>query len=221
MKILSAVLVFSFAFVSSFGVNSNEVKAEEILPSSGSQLDVSTIQDNSESSNVVLGDPNPSETPYAEVEVGQIPTFDDANGDGLEDGPDGENNADEVIIEINELSNEQYILNALDAGSGYADGTYYFYTQSLVMTSDGGNVTFDMDNDIRNDSSPGMVTSYTLYEDDGATGDDTVGSWEYTGYNPYSFDIDANSYVDGTDNQAEFYMVKTQPNFEASCIFWD
>ncbi|WP_053435942.1 hypothetical protein [Sporosarcina globispora] len=91
---------------------------------------------------------------------------------------------------------------------------------SKIVSSSGGYFMFIVD---QPSIGPGFTWMYKIYEDDGAVGDDTVGTvtLENIG-SPQSIIVNARNYLDGDNNKAEFYIVKmTVPTRSVDVEFYD
>ncbi|MBN8202593.1 hypothetical protein ACFRCQ_24065 [Cytobacillus firmus] len=91
---------------------------------------------------------------------------------------------------------------------------------SKIVSSNGGDFLFIVD---QPSVGPGFTWMYKIMEDDGAVGDDTVGTvtLNNTG-TPQEIIVNARNYVDGDNKKAEFYIIKmTVPTRSVDVDFYD
>jgi hypothetical protein len=129
------------------------------------------------------------------------------------------NNSTEIIV--NPFKIEPGTFTTFGAGEwDYLTYDYINNGSSKIVSSGGGDFMFVIDQPY---IGPGFTWLYKVYEDDGAIGDDVVGTWEMGNYDdPQAFIINARNYVDGDNDKAEFYIKKmTVPTQTVLVEFYD
>ncbi|EWG09314.1 hypothetical protein [Cytobacillus firmus] len=199
--------LISLLAISTFTMGGLAVSAEEIDSSSDNvnneaieiydELDFGSAQDLEE---------------YTEIENGK---------DGLNTQPGFVENSITIMESQIPLKRDSSPITTLGAGTwDYITSDTINTSASKIVHSNGGNFRFVVD---QPSIGPGFTWMYKIMEDDGAIGDDTLGTVTLSNIGtPQEIIVDARNYVDGDNNKAEFYIIKmTVPTRSVYVEFYD
>ncbi|WP_256815767.1 hypothetical protein LG291_25500 (plasmid) [Cytobacillus firmus] len=149
---------------------------------------------------------------YTEIENGK---------DGLNTQPGFVENSITIMESQIPLKRDSSPITTLGAGTwDYITSDTINTSASKIVHSNGGNFRFVVD---QPSIGPGFTWMYKIMEDDGAIGDDTLGTVTLSNIGtPQEIIVDARNYVDGDNNKAEFYIIKmTVPTRSVYVEFYD